>query len=111
MKNSLFKRWQLAFLICLMLCLGPNLGTASLAPSAACTTCNAQTTAYAAETISCNEPDYGEDSPSYDCYNVLFSSVNGDGHIDIELSEDTLSVHVIAAITTDRYGFTNHVDG
>ena len=110
MRFTLLKRTSLAFLICLVLCVGPNPVTAGLAPSQACTTCTAQTTAYASETISCNEPDYGEDHPSNDCYSVLFATASGDAHVDVEFADDTLSVHVVGFITTDKYGFTNHVD-
>jgi hypothetical protein len=71
----------LCLVLCLALCFGPNPVTASFAPPPV--TCTAQATAYAYENIACDHPFAGEDYPSYDCWRVIFASVDGSAHADI----------------------------
>jgi hypothetical protein len=98
----------LCLALCLALCFGSNLVTASFASPPI--TCTAQTTAYAYENIACDHPFAGEDYPSYDCWRVIFASVDGSAHADITIENDTMTVHVIGEITSDKSNFSNHID-
>lgn len=109
MSFKLLKPSRLAVLLCLAVCLGPNLVTANLAPSSPFVTCTAQATAYAFENIACDHPFNEEDYPSYDCWSVIFASVDGSAHADITI-EDVMTVHVIGEITSSKSNFSNHID-